>query len=85
MNRLLESTDARLKEELALLLPMSHWQEAASRSRARARMSEAHMAALDAQISMRQSDVMKLETDLTVAEKHLMACSSALEHFHSQK
>ncbi|CAM9204630.1 unnamed protein product, partial [Laminaria digitata] len=40
INGLLESTDAQLKEDLALLVPMDMWQGLASRSRAMARNSD---------------------------------------------
>ncbi|CAN0410811.1 unnamed protein product, partial [Hapterophycus canaliculatus] len=40
LNGLLESTDAQLKEDLALLVPMDMWQDLASRSRATARQSD---------------------------------------------
>ncbi|CAM9731882.1 unnamed protein product, partial [Choristocarpus tenellus] len=51
MHGLLESTDARLKEELSVLVPMEMWQDMASRSREMARKCGEDRARLAAQVS----------------------------------
>lgn len=71
MNGLLESTDAQLKEELALLVPMEMWQELASRSRATARKCDDNAARFRERAVTRREDLAQLTEDLERARREL--------------
>jgi DNA repair exonuclease SbcCD ATPase subunit len=60
LNELLDSSDARFKEELATLVPLDTWQEALAVSRKRARESDRRVAELDGMLSIRLGDLEKV-------------------------
>jgi DNA repair exonuclease SbcCD ATPase subunit len=59
-NDLLESSDARLKEELSQLVPLSIWQDCAVASRKRAKDTAVQSTQLTGMISLRSSDAAAL-------------------------
>ena len=86
MNGLLEATDAKLKEELSLILPLGLWQDAASLGRLKSRESNKRAAELNGMISLRAEDVETLgqrlllaESELNAKEKKLGEAQDALE------
>ena len=73
LNGLLESTDAKLKEELALVVPLSAWQEASLLARSKSRDAAKESSALQGKISLREQDLQVLETKLQAANKEANA------------
>ena len=69
INDLLEATDAKLKEELALLVPLGLWQTAASLARAKSREASKRMSEYEGMISMREQDLNRLSMKQTQAER----------------
>ena len=61
MNGLLESTDTKLKDELSLLVPLSLWQDAATRARTKSRNASKRVSELKGMVSLRTDDLKKLE------------------------
>ncbi|CBJ48405.1 DNA double-strand break repair rad50 ATPase [Ectocarpus siliculosus] len=70
LNGLLESTDAQLKEDLALLVPMDLWQDLASRSRVTARKSDEEAAVT------RREDLARLTEELQRARREAAAAAA---------
>lgn len=68
INELLEATDAKLKEELSLLVPMKLWQTAASTARAKGRSAGKKSSELEGMITMREEDLDRLATKREQAE-----------------
>jgi DNA repair exonuclease SbcCD ATPase subunit/DNA repair exonuclease SbcCD nuclease subunit len=68
LNDLLDSSDTRFKEELAILVPLDTWQEALVVSRKRARESDRRVAELDGMLSIRQEDLAKLCSRISEAK-----------------
>ncbi|CAM9298178.1 unnamed protein product [Scytosiphon promiscuus] len=77
LNGLLESTDAQLKEDLALLVPMDMWQDLASRSRATARESDDDAARFRERAVTRREDLARLAEELERARAEAAAAASA--------
>ncbi|CAM9232891.1 unnamed protein product [Discosporangium mesarthrocarpum] len=71
MHGLLESTDAHLKEELAVLVPMDMWQYLASRSRETTRKCQEERATLQAQIMLREEDLIRFTKEEAAAREEL--------------
>lgn len=68
INGLLESTDAKLKEELSLIVPLTLWQDASSCARKLGRELSRTVAELDGMISIRSRDLDALNDKLEKAE-----------------
>jgi DNA repair exonuclease SbcCD ATPase subunit len=68
INELLEATDAKLKEELSLLVPLKLWQTAASFSRAKGRSAGKKASELEGMIALREQDLQRLNSKLKQAE-----------------
>jgi DNA repair exonuclease SbcCD ATPase subunit len=71
VNELLEATDAKLKEELSLLVPLKLWQAAASIARAKARIAEKKVSELEGMIALREQDLHRLSLKIEKAERLL--------------
>lgn len=57
MNGFLEATDAKFKDELSLVVPLSVWQSAATRARKESRDASKKVSELDGMISVRTDDL----------------------------
>jgi len=68
INELLEATDAKLKEELSLLVPLKLWQTAATTARARGRAANKKSSELEGMISLREHDLQRLVAKYKEAE-----------------
>ncbi|CAM9357928.1 unnamed protein product [Ectocarpus sp. 13 AM-2016] len=77
LNGLLESTDAQLKEDLALLVPMDLWQDLASRSRVTARKSDEEAARFRERAVTRREDLVRLTEELQRARREAAAATAA--------
>lgn len=69
MNGLLEATDAKLKDELSLLVPIHLWQEAAALARKRQRSASTRASELAGMLSLRESDVKDLSERVEAARQ----------------
>ena len=69
INGLLEATDATLKDELSLLVPLSVWQNAASFARKSHRSHSKRMSELDGMLSVREQDREALVQRSTAAKQ----------------
>jgi len=78
MNELLEATDAKLKEELSLVVPLELWQTAAGHTRMRVRDTTKRVSELQGMISLREGDVENLHRRCANAEADLKAKEMAL-------
>jgi DNA repair exonuclease SbcCD ATPase subunit len=99
MNELLEATDAKLKEEFALVVPLWLWQDAASLARAKARSAGTKAAEFNGMVSLRSEDVEKLakrrdgasyeleskQKDLERMDAHLQEQMRELEGYEEMK
>jgi hypothetical protein len=56
MNGLLEATDAKLKEELSLVVPLNIWQEGVSIARANSREASKKSSEFEGMVHLRSSD-----------------------------
>jgi len=79
MNGLLEATDAKLKEELSVIVPLELWQSAASISRSKARSLFADASKYQAMHSMRAKDVDTLSRKVDLSKNEVDAKLSNLE------
>lgn len=61
INGLLEATDAKLKEELSLIVPLKLWQDAANHARKKGRELSKSVSELSGMIGIREQDVVNLE------------------------
>jgi DNA repair exonuclease SbcCD ATPase subunit len=68
INDLLEATDARLKEELSLIVPLDIWQEASSIARARARDAKKRSDELEGMKRLRTMDAQELSKKVETAK-----------------
>ena len=68
INELLEATDAKLKEELSLLVPLKLWQTAATTARAKGRTAAKKSSELEGMISLREHDLQHLVAKYKDAE-----------------
>jgi DNA repair exonuclease SbcCD ATPase subunit len=84
MNELLEATDASLKDELSLVVPISLWQKAATLARAKYRATGKKAAELSGMVSMRSEDQEKLRLRLDRAYQALQEKKSSLEAMVTQ-
>jgi DNA repair exonuclease SbcCD ATPase subunit len=71
INELLEATDAKLKEELSLLVPLGLWQTSASLSRAKSREAGKRASEFDGMITMRSQDIDQLAMKRKTAETNV--------------
>jgi DNA repair exonuclease SbcCD ATPase subunit len=71
INELLEATDAKLKEELSLLVPLGLWQAAASLSRAKSREAGKRASEFEGMITMRSQDIDQLAVKGKAAETNV--------------
>ena len=78
LNNLLEATDAKLKEELALIVPLQLWQEAATVARARGREATKRSNELQGMLSLRTNDLDKLRRQRDAALDDFKAKQEAL-------
>ena len=67
LNDLLDASDTRFKEELALLVPLAIWEEVLGVVRIRARNTEKRIAEIDGMISIRQGDLVQITDRLQKA------------------
>jgi DNA repair exonuclease SbcCD ATPase subunit len=84
MNDLLESTDAKFKEELSLLVPLELWQKATSLARKKSRDAKTSASELNGMIKMRAEDVDKLRGRTDQAGQKLQEKKAALENLEEQ-
>lgn len=84
MNGLLEATDARFKEELSLIVPLSLWQQGATTARAKSREASKKSAEFEGMISLRSSDVDDLVKRRDEAESSLTARQSLFEQMEAR-
>ena len=84
MNGLLEATDAKFKEELALVVPLSVWQQGATVARAKSRDASKKSAEFEGMIRLRSSDVEDLMNQRDEAEAKLLAEQSAYGHLQAR-
>ncbi|KAG7352086.1 SMC domain containing protein [Nitzschia inconspicua] len=68
MNDLLEATDAKLKEELSLVVPVDLWQTAATIARARTRDAKKQYDVLEGMKRVRSGDIENLERKIDEAK-----------------
>ena len=68
MNDLLEATDAKLKEELALIVPLDMWQLAATTARAKTRQARKKGDEINGMIQLRKEDVRQASDRLRRSE-----------------
>ena len=61
INDLLEATDAKLKDELSLLVPLTIWQDAATKARKLGRAASKRCDEISGMLSIRKADLEKLE------------------------
>jgi len=84
MNGLLEATDAKLKEELSLVVPLSLWQQGATVARAKSREASKKSAEFEGMISLRSSDVDELMKRRDEAEAKVSAQQTTFELLEAQ-
>ena len=84
LNEILETTDAKLKEELSLVVPLALWQEAAKLARARSREAARKASELTGMISLRNGDVEKLRIRREDAEGALRSMQEDLNILEAQ-
>ena len=84
LNDLLEATDAKLKEELSLVVPLGLWQEAATLARAKSRESGKMASELNGMITLRTEDVEKLKSRLRKAEQEAKEKQASLQILKDQ-
>lgn len=78
LNELLEATDAKLKDEMSLVVPLATWQAAVTASRKKMRDADKRAAELQGMISIRSGDHDLIQRRLARAEEEL---EMAKEHF----
>lgn len=78
INGLLESTDAKLKEELSLIVPLALWQDASTYARKSGRELSRTVSELDGMISIRSRDLDALHDRLEKAEYLILQRESEL-------
>ena len=84
MNGLLEATDAKLKEELSLIVPLSLWQHGATLARAKSREASKKSAEFEGMISLRSSDMEELTRRRDEAEEKLSVQQASFEEMEKQ-
>jgi DNA repair exonuclease SbcCD ATPase subunit len=78
-NELLEATDAKLKEELSVVVPLGLWQEGATMARAKSRDASKKAAELTGMINLRTGDVQKLTNRMAAANEVVQAKQKDLD------
>lgn len=68
MNDLLEATDAKLKDELSLVIRLSVWQQAVIHCRKKGREAGKQVSEFDGKVAIRLMDLSKLQTNLDNAK-----------------
>jgi len=85
INDLLEATDAKLKDELSLLVPLDLWQQAASIARLKSRQAKKKIDEFEGMIRLRKADIDTLSNRVTRSkesrdykQKHLIELKERL-------
>jgi DNA repair exonuclease SbcCD ATPase subunit/DNA repair exonuclease SbcCD nuclease subunit len=78
LNELLEASDAKLKDELSLVVPLATWQAAVAESRKKMRDADKRAAELQGMLSIRSDDFDLIRRRLELAESEL---ETAERHF----
>jgi DNA repair exonuclease SbcCD ATPase subunit len=73
MNGLLEATDAKLKEELSLIVPTILWQNGAKLARSKALVASKKVAEFDGMMKLRDSDIAVTRQRLEAAAQNVAA------------
>ena len=84
MNDLLEATDARLKDELSLIVPLDLWQEASSIARARARDAKKRSDELEGMKRLRTMDAQDLSKKVDAAKTSMELRKSKLQEVETR-
>jgi len=71
LDGLLETTDAKFKEELSHLLSLDIWQQATTHARSKQREMMREVAKLDGMIALRMQDLEQAEKKLTTAKQYV--------------
>lgn len=79
LNQLLEASDAKLKDELSLIVPLSVWHDALSNARKQARKASQKATELAGMISIRSQDVKSLREKVTISESDLVTQQTILD------
>lgn len=77
MNGLLEATDAKLKEELSIIVPLNIWQDAAVRARKQGKRFSTTLSELDGMIAIRSRDLESIAKKLGSADNTIAARGKA--------
>ena len=73
VNGLLETTDAKLKEELSLIVSLKNWQDAAAQARKRGRALSKKGSELDGMLGIREQDLEKFVLKINASEEAVSA------------
>lgn len=84
MNGLLEATDAKLKEELSIVVPLNIWQDAATKARKTGRALSKKASELDGMISIRNRDLEAMTNKRDYAENAVTAKRKAFIEMEEQ-
>mmetsp|Transcript_9032 Transcript_9032/g.21479 ORF Transcript_9032/g.21479 Transcript_9032/m.21479 type:complete len:1288 (+) Transcript_9032:58-3921(+) len=84
LNDMLESTDAKFKEELSLLVPIELWQSAATFARKKGRTAKGMVAELNGMYKVRSEDVAKTRDRQYNAERALQLKQEELERLQEE-
>ena len=84
MNGLLEATDAKLKEELSLVVPLDIWQEGALVARAKSREASKKSSEFEGMVRLRTSDIDDLVKRRDDAEAKMSIQRAAFERTEAQ-
>jgi len=84
MNGLLEATDAKLKEELSIVVPLNIWQDAATKARKTGRALSKKASELDGMISIRNRDLEVMTNKRDYAENAVTAKRKAFIEMEEQ-
>ncbi len=71
LNGLLESTDAKLKDELSLIVPLEVWQEASTLARTKSRALSKEVSEIEGMLSVRNKDLDSVSKRFDVAKANL--------------
>ncbi len=69
INGLLEATDAKLKEELSLIVPLKIWQDAATQARKKGRQLSKEVSEINGMISIRENDIKAISQKYALAKE----------------
>lgn len=79
LNDLLEATDAKLKDELSMIVPLQLWQEATTTTRAKSREASKKGAELQGMVALRNGDLERLKRRCDEAQQDLLAKEESLQ------